>query len=341
MDDTVENSLARGHELYRQRRYEEAAQDYQAALDVDPDNWSATVGLNRAIRRSIPRWHFEMLNDDERADRYEKAIRQVVQPGHLVLDVGTGSGLLSLMAARAGADHVVACEAQPLVADVARRIIAAAGYGDRVSVVPKMSTDLQVGVDLPRRADVLVTETVDCGLLGEGILPIMEHARQHLLTENAVIVPGRATVVAQFVESVSLHRKNHVSDVQGFDLSIFNELSSLEYYDSRLRRHEHQMLSEPFEVFRFDFYRDRVSGRQEELVVTPTATGTCHAIAFWFEMELTSDITLTNSPAHTHLHWKQAIQTLPAAPRVRAGEPVRLNVRHDDSSIYFTINDRA
>ncbi len=335
----VECYLERGHALHGAGRYEEAAREFEVALELDPDNWTAITGHNRAIRRSVPRWHFEMMHDDERAELYDKAIRQVASRDKLVLDVGTGSGLLALMAARAGAGQVVACEAQPSVAGVAATIIGRAGYGDRVTVVPKMSTEMRVGVDLPRRADVLVTETVDCGLLGEGILPTIAHAREHLLTEDALIVPSQAVVLAQLVESGPLHRKNHVGELYGFDLSQFNELSSLEYFDSRLRRHEHRLLSEPFEVFEFDFYRDGPGERRTELVARPTTAGTCHAIVFWFELELIPGITVTNSPEHPNTHWKQAIQTLPVPRPVEPGRPVELDVRHDGLHIHFAVPD--
>lgn len=340
--DTVttdtEGHIERGQALYWDERYEQAIQEFDRALAVEPDNWHAIAGRNRAVRRFVPRWHFEMMHDDERADLYDKAIRQVVSPDKLVLDVGTGSGLLALMSARAGAGQVVACEAQTAVAAVAGRIIERAGYADRVSVVPKMSTKMRVGVDLPRRADVLVTETVDCGLLGEGILPTIAHAREHLLTPDAVIVPSQGVVIAQLVESVPLYRKNHVDELYGFDLSQFNELASMEYFDSRLRRHEHRLLSDPFEVFSFDFYRDRPGDNRHELVVEPSTTGTCHAIVFWFELELLPNIMVTNSPEHPNTHWKQAIQCLPVPVRVRPGAPVTLDVRHDGFHIHFAVN---
>jgi tetratricopeptide (TPR) repeat protein len=333
----VNDYLQRGDALHSSGRYEEAAEAYLNAHQLDRGNWHALAGRNRAVRRHVPRWHFEMMHDDERAELYEKALRQVVSADKLVLDIGTGSGLLAMMAARAGAGQVVACEGQAMVADVARKIVKTAGFADKVTVVPKMSTVMEIGQDLDRRADVLVTETVDCGLLGEGILATIAHAREHLLADGAVIVPARARVLAGLIESPELFRKNHVGELYGFDLSGFNELASMEYFDSRLRRHEHRMLTEPFDVFNFDFYRDGPEGKRTELTLKPTVDGTCHAVVFWFELELVAGIELTNSPEHPNTHWKQAIQCLTEPVRLTRGQPVPVDVRHDGLHIHFTV----
>jgi len=337
IDHFVAELLRLGDGHYSAARYEDAARAYQRALRSDPGNRHAVTGRNRAIRHCVPRWHFEMLHDEERAARYDKAITQSVSGESLVLDVGTGSGLLAMMAARAGAAEVVACEAQPFVAEVAEGIIRDAGYAGVVTVLPKRSTDMRVPADLPRRADLLVTETVDCGLLGEGILPTIAHAREHLLTGDALIVPCRARVLATLVESPLLYRRNHVEEHYGFDLSGFNELASMEYFDSRLIRHEHRTLCHPFEVFAFDFYRDGPAPARSDLVLTPTADGTCHAVVFWFELELVPGVELSNSPEDPNTHWKQAVQCLPAAVDLHAGRQLPLTARHDGLRIHFEV----
>ncbi len=84
-----------------------------------------------------------------------------------------------MMAARAGARHVYACEMLPDLADLARIVVAENGFADRITVVAKASKDLVLGVDLPERATLLVTEIFDALLIGEGALPAIGHAREH------------------------------------------------------------------------------------------------------------------------------------------------------------------
>ena len=327
-----------GRDLHHQGRYEDAARAFELILGMDADNQEALIGRNRAVRRSVPRWHWEMLHDEERAELYDRAIRQAVAsaPEALVLDIGAGSGLLAMMAARAGAREVVACEGQPSVAETAARVVRVAGYDDAVGVVAKMSTRMTVPGDLPRRAGLLVTEIVDCGLLGEGILGTIAHAREHLLAPDATIMPSRGRIIAQLIESEPLHRKNHVGKLYGFDLAPFNRLSTLEYFDSRLHRHEHRTLSEPMTVFEFDFYTADARPQRTELTVQPTAAGKMHAVAFWFEMELLPGIVVDNAPGHDS-HWKQAIQCLPVPLHVQPDLPVSLVAAHDGECVRFEV----
>ena len=152
-----------------------------------------------------------MLKDSPRNSAFEGAIGRAVRNHQgggdeppLVLDVGTGSGLLALLAARAGA-RVVACEMNPAVAAVARSVVAANASalhapGAGVEVVPKRSDVLMLGTDLPRPADVYVSETLDSEFLSEGMLPTLRQARRDgLLRPGASVVPAGGEVLAQLV----------------------------------------------------------------------------------------------------------------------------------------------
>lgn len=291
-----------------------------------PSSPAELVEADAATRAVVPRWHFEMLNDRERTHAFEAAISHVVQPGDLVLDIGTGAGLLSLLAARYGAERVVSCEGVDRVADVAERVAARNGFGDRISIVRKWSTDVAVGGELPRPADVLVTEIIDCGLVGEGIVDTIRHARKHLLAPQARIVPARATLYAQLVESRTLEHLNHVRRVAGFDVSDFNRLSSLAYFPLRLAQTEYRPLAPPVEALRFDFEAGEYPDERTTVTCRPVADGMCHAVALWFWVELVPGVVLSNEPANIRSHWEQAVQCFASPIPVRAGRPVELSL---------------
>jgi precorrin-6B methylase 2 len=291
-----------------------------------PPSPAELVAADEATRTVVPRWHFEMLNDRERNDAFEAAISRVVQPGDLVLDIGTGAGLLALLSARYGAEGVVSCEGVGQVADAAERIAARNGFADRISIVRKWSTDVAVGAELPRQADVLVTEVIDCGLVGEGVVDTIRHAREHLLAPDATIVPACATLYAQLVESRALERLNRVRRVAGFDFSDFNRLASVAYFPIRLAQTDYHPLAPPVEALRFDFERGELPDERTTVTCTAVADGMCHAVALWFRLELIPGIVLSNDPANIGSHWEQAVQCFAHPIPVRAGHPVELSL---------------
>lgn len=121
-----------------------AAQSDQDADDNCGDDERAFDAVADAVASSS---YLDMLNDTPRNEAFAAAIARVA-PGVHVLDIGTGTGLLALLAAAAGAAQVTACEVFPPMARVARRVVAANGdAGGRVRVIAKRSSELSVGPD--------------------------------------------------------------------------------------------------------------------------------------------------------------------------------------------------
>lgn len=334
LEDLVSRLNLMGEAHLDGKQFSSALDCFESALYIDPDNRQAQGGRNRALCTIIPRWHFEMLNDEQRNAAFERALTKVITPDTRVLDIGSGTGLLAMMAARAGARETVSCEMVPLLADLAREVVARNGYAGRVRIMGKKSTELTVGDDLHERANLLVTETVDCGLLGEGIVPSLTHARAHLLTEDARVIPRAAQVYAMVVESQRLRGLNSVSWCAGFDVGLFQEYKALNYLPVRLAAFEYAPLTEPFEVFSFDFERGLIRPARRTLRVPVVRDGACHAVVFWFDMHLDEEISITNEPGST-THWEQAVQCLESGRRVRAGEVLEVEAEHDCCSIVF------
>lgn len=165
---------------------------------------------NYDYQQEIARAAFaDMLHDTERNQKYFRGLRKAIDWVHgqgreaIVLDIGTGTGILSMMAVRCGADSVIACEAFRPMADCAEKIMEANGVRDKIKLIKKRSTDIVVGADgdMTRRANILVTEVFDTELIGEGAIGIFNHAHEYLLDANCIVVPHSATMYAQVVES--------------------------------------------------------------------------------------------------------------------------------------------
>jgi tetratricopeptide (TPR) repeat protein len=324
-------------ELYREQgQYEAAVRALEQAVKADPGNAQYRVNLRDTYRRTIPSWHFGMLNDQARNDAFERAITKAARGRRLVLDIGTGSGLLAMMAARAGAERVVACEANTPLAQVAARIIARNGYADRITVVAKRSTQLAVGQDLPEPADLLISEILDAGLLGEGVIRSFRHACAALIAANAAMIPAGATVYGVLVECPELRRVNPIKEISGFDLGEFDIFRNPVAHGQITLAHEpHRVLSEPFEIARFDFRHLPNEAAPLPLTIQATADGTAQAVAFWFDLHLDDAITLSSAPGSDSKHWRQAVTFFERDRLVRQGETLPLTVGHTDTHFFF------
>ena len=153
-----------------------------------------TPGLGRRPTSgwSDPVEHARMLHDERRTSDYVAAIRAAVRPDDVVLDIGTGSGVLAVAAAKAGAKRVYAVEASD-IADVAERVFAVNGVRDRVTVLPGWSREM----DLPEPADLLVAEVIGNEPLEEEILETTLDARRRLLKPGARMIPHALTLLVR------------------------------------------------------------------------------------------------------------------------------------------------
>lgn len=150
----------------------------------------------------------DMLHDTERNQKYaiglEKSIKLMKSRGKPanVLDIGTGTGLLAMLASKFGADSVVTLEAFSPVSHVARKIIEENGFKDKIKIVNKHSTQVKVGPgkDMETRANILVAEVFDTELIGEGAIKTYNHALEHLMEEDCMAVPESAQVFVQVVD---------------------------------------------------------------------------------------------------------------------------------------------
>ncbi|XP_067124388.1 protein arginine N-methyltransferase 7 isoform X2 [Centruroides vittatus] len=308
----------------------------------------------------------DMLHDKERNQKYYSAIRIAIETmkkqgkSAKVLDIGTGTGLLSLMAVHCGADSVIACEAFYPVAKCARQVIKDNKAENKIKIIPKRSTELTVGPDndLPEKANILVAEVFDTELIGEGALETFSHALKYLLEKDAIIVPSSAVVYGQVIQSDMVQKWNQLSPIVLDEQTTILPPCHIKSCTGAAAVHDLQLnqlstedfipITEPMELFRFDFTGKTPLKLNEENKVTATALNSaeCQALFMWWElkMDMNGKIVLNCAPYWAHSnpsnmqwrdHWMQAVYYLPSILDIRKNEKFILHSYHDEYSLWF------
>ncbi len=267
-----------------------------------------------------------MAADGVRMDAYERAITRFVTPGSIVVDIGSGTGMFALLAARAGARRVHAVDINPavwLIADLA----ASSGFGDRITVHHQSSLELT----LPEPADVVVSDLRGSFPLFEEHLAILRDAKERLLAAGGTLLPMRDELMVAVVEAPDAWRDWERAwgpfERRGFDVAALRScaLNGI-YTDSGRPLGGHQMLSEA-KSWAEVHYGDPFPAVFEGAVDVPIVRGgTAHALAIWFRSTLAEGIAYEPAPGH-QLVYSRLMLPLENMPRVEAGSNARLRIK--------------
>src|SRR5262249_3136372 len=297
----------------------------------------------RLLSSLVDGYHTPVINDARRWAAWQRALERAIRPGARVLEIGTGTGLLALMAARGGAGKVTACERDPVMAAIAREIVALNGYSDCINVVAKSSRALAVGVDLDQPAELLFCDIFANDMLGGVSLRVFAEARR-LLVPGARVIPAVGSIRIALADWKESDRFCRVYRPGGFDLSPFNAFVSpavgVDIGDPGLT-----LLSNDAEIFRFDFASgSNPQTDRTEFTLEARADGTVAGILEWTRLELDADTVLEACPAPGTAFYQSAVfYTLPQRIALGRGDTLRVCAAHDGKrlSIWYVGSNRA
>ena len=257
----------------------------------------------------VPAWHGRMLADAERNDAYERAISRAVSGGQTLLDIGTGSGLLAMIAARAGASVVYGCEANGALAATAQEIAIQNGFTDTIHILNKHSTELDRDGDLQGGVDVIVAEVFGSSLLSEGALRTFRHAAGNLLRAGGQIIPAKAVIRVALAHYD--FEQTGLVNVQGFDLSRFGRhLKPTRWVPVGSPRL--QLRSEPANLFSFDLQSGCEFQSERVALKLSCRGGAANGVVRWIQLTLDGEETYENIPEQGRkAHWDAGFTALP------------------------------
>nr|XP_003221772.1 PREDICTED: putative protein arginine N-methyltransferase 9 isoform X1 [Anolis carolinensis]XP_008110207.1 PREDICTED: putative protein arginine N-methyltransferase 9 isoform X1 [Anolis carolinensis]XP_008110208.1 PREDICTED: putative protein arginine N-methyltransferase 9 isoform X1 [Anolis carolinensis] len=337
-DEVICNSM--GEHLFRMGFRDEAAAYFYKAVKLNPEFPDAKENFYRVANWVVERWHFIMLNDSNRNLLYQKAIQKAVHSGcRSVLDIGTGTGILSMFAKKAGASSVYACELSKTMYELACEVLTANGFSRQIKLLHMKSQDIEIAKHIPERVSLVITETVDSGLFGEGIVESLIHAWEYLLlppkpmdcrgdSENyGKVIPAGATIWGMAVECKEIRRHHRVGikEIAGVCLpetlffhsptytSVVSDETLEPYTTEKLSRVPggYKALTKHFQVLTINFndlqeLKNFAVRKPSKIHVPVIERGILDAIVVWFTLQLDDEYMLSTSP-NDETCWEQAV----------------------------------
>lgn len=254
--------------------------------------------------------HEEMLKDSNRTETYRRAIENNPNDfkDKVVLDIGCGTGILSIFAARAGAKHVYAIEYAE-IGLFAREIIKRNGLEDKITVIKGKMEEIELPV---KKVDIIISEWMGYFLLYESMLDSVLWARDKYLVKGGKMLPDRASMYVAAIEDGDYknNKRNFWNNVYGVDMSCLAPTVMKEPLVDTVNKD--MIMSTSSKILELDLVnmdKNEVNF-SSEYSVTMNYSDRVHGLVVWFETpfsDLQRPITLSTSPYKTYTHWKQVV----------------------------------
>lgn len=265
-----------------------------------------------------------MVFDDVKNDAYLEAMRAVITPESIVLDLGAGLGLFGLLAAKMGAKRVFLVEPEQ-VATVAEKLVKENGLESKVEVFRGRIEQ----VDLPEKVDIVVSVLTGNFLLSEDLLPSLFYARDKYLKGGGVMVPDSAFMMAGLLTMPRFHQTQvgiWSEPYRGLSWSSCRGIAANTVYRNRDFFQEHELISPPVEIHEMDFSTENSTDLTVKRVLSVEKEGTAHAIAGWFRMSL-GERWLSTGPDDLPTHWTPLLLPLDPPLSCSVGDEVSISLR--------------
>lgn len=276
--------------------------------------------------------HRGYLADAVRLRALERAIAEAVRPGDTVLDLASGTGILGLLACRAGASRVYSVDRGAIIG-AARDLARDNGFDDRITFIRAHS----LHVALPSKVDVIVGDQLGPIGLEAGLIEYFADARDRFLSPGGRIIPGSVDVLIAPLESETLHHRVAFWSTRpaGFDTAPLARLAAND--TSAVDLSPRDFLGEPVTLVSLELASVRPGLIRGSTVARIAREGQLHGLGGWFSARLSPGSSMTNSPlAADRIDRRQAFFPLGRAVPVGEGDEVRIEMKMLPSASVFT-----
>jgi predicted RNA methylase len=247
-----------------------------------------------------------LLSHKTRIRKFRQAIDKVVKPDHYVIDLGSGSGVLAILAARKGA-RVTAVDANRDSLKYAEQAAKLNGVAENIEFVHTHFSDLE----LKERADVVICEMLSSMMLIEQQIPASLHAKKHLLKPNGRLIPEELTVYITPVQNETLWNRFLVDELEFPRLpQTADKEQSLDLADLR-----------KLATINFSSGYHEIEQIEDDIEFKITDDGRVHGILGMFEAKLCDEVIVTMDDG-----WRDLFIPLSSAVEVTKGDSLRVHL---------------
>merc|ERR1712166_1064588 len=274
--------------------------------------------------------HQDMLQDTVRTKTYENSM---VKNSHLfkdkvVLDIGCGTGILSMFAVKAGAKHVYGIEMAD-IHNAARKIVKENGMAKKITIIHGKVEEVTLPVE---KVDIIISEWMGYFLLYESMLDTVLYARDKWLTPGGALFPDKATLKVCAIEDAEYREDkiNFWDNVYGFDMSVIKEMALVEplvdVCDPK------QVMSNSCNILDIDLYtvtKEELDFESDFKLIF-TRDDYCHAVVSYFDVTFSkthTKIGFSTGPRANYTHWKQTVFYLDEPCVAVVGEEVTGHIK--------------
>jgi protein arginine N-methyltransferase 1 len=273
--------------------------------------------------------HRRFIGDRPRVDALARAIARVVRPGDVVIDLASGTGILGLLACRAGAARVYSIETGGIIG-LARELARANGVEDRMRFVLAHSSY----AELPERADVLISDQIGQFGFEAGLVETVADVRTRLLKPDGRIIPGRVTLCVAPVEAPELRAglAFWANRPVGFDFAPARKIAVNSGH--RIRLQAEQLLGPAASGAFIDTRTVADTPFDCDATLTASRDGILDGIGGWFVADLADGVTMTNAPGDAErIDRRNVMFPIEQPVPLAAGDTVKVSMRIRPSNL--------